>query len=449
MLLFVLIVFGICGILFAHLIKHRSLLLVCLSAWAIGAFSMPSLLFCFVLALINYFLLKNIATKKWLFVSTLCFNIAGLFVFHVYESVYEEWGVVPLIFGFSYLILQFIDYACKVYFQQASPPVGFILYVSSTLYAPKFFMGPITSLPDLQKEMDIKAGTSTNFAYGANRILLGLFKKLVLAESLYIYVHSVLDFKDSYPVITILSGILLYSLQLYFDFSGYSDIAIGVSAMWNIRLPENFNFPFRQKTWASFWQSWHSSLTNWLWQYVFNPLYIFCSRKNFPKIIAQSICVLLVFSCMTFFNGIKSGFLISGLLYTLYYIPGLLSKKGKGVLSGLFIFLLFSISLLFFRSPDYTDYSFLVNQLTNMHNILPTDWPRLYFAPLASGGTLADYFNFSFTILLCIIFLAFERKFFATLSQNKINYGIWFILLLLILTWGVFSSGSRFIYMQF
>ena len=449
MLLFVLIAFGICGMLFSSLTKNRSLLILCLSAVAIAVFSLPSLLFCLVLSSINYLLIKNTAKKKWLFIVTITFNIASLLAFHIYEHYYEEWGVIPLVFGFSYLVLQFIDYTCKVYFKQVSTPANFIQYTSATLYIPKFFMGPITSLPDLEKDIAIKKAIPTKFAYGLNRMLLGLFKKLVLAESLSMYVHSVLDFKETYPAITILSGVLLYSLQLYFDFSGYSDIAIGVSSMWNIHLPENFNFPFRQKTWADFWQSWHSSLTQWLWQYVFNPLYVFFNRRAISKTIAKSICVVAVFSCMAFFNGIKPGFLISALLYALFYLSELIFKRKKNVLSPLFIFLLFSLGLLFFRNPNYTDYSFLIAQLIDVTNFFPNDWLRLYFAPLASGGSLQDYFNFSFTLLLCFGFLLFERKIVSIFSQNKINYVVWFSLLLLLVTWGVFTSGNRFIYMQF
>jgi alginate O-acetyltransferase complex protein AlgI len=449
MLLLVLIAFGICGILFSSVTKNRSLFILCLSALAIGLFSFPSLLFCFFLSAINYLLLKSIAQKKWLFISTIALNILGLFTFHIYEHLYEEWGGIPLLFGFSYLTFQFIDYACKVYFKQIPSPTGIIYYLSATLYVPKFFMGPITSLPELDKYIRTKKETSNNFAYGLNRVLLGLFKKLVLAESLSLYVHSVLDFKDTYPGITILSGAFLFALQLYFDFSGYSDMAIGVSAMWSIPLPENFNFPFRQKTWASFWQSWHSSLTYWLWQYVFNPLYLYFSRRSYSKIITQSICIIVVFSCMALFNGIKSGFFISALLYALFYFAELTLNRKKSRLSGIFIFLLFSISLLFFRSPNYSDYSFLVTQLTNIPLFFPNDWLRLYFAPLASGGTLQDYFNFSFTMLLCLLFLLFERKIVAILFQNKINYLMWFALLLLLTTWGIFTSGDRFIYMQF
>jgi alginate O-acetyltransferase complex protein AlgI len=449
MLLIAIILFGLSGILSSSFYKNRSLLILVLSALAIGAFSLPSLLFCFVIGAANYLFLKNIIQKKLWFIIYICFNLFGLAAFHYYEYFHEEWGIVPIIFGVTYLILQFIDYSCKVYFKQTNAPSNFIQYISAMLYAPKFFMGPIVSLPDIENEIHIKKEIVPNIYYGLNRILLGLFKKLVLAESLAIYVSSILDFKDEYPGITILSGACLYALQLYFDFSGYCDIAIGASVMWNIHLPENFNFPFRQKTWAAFWKSWHSTLTGWLWQYIFMPFYLFFNRRKLNKLLSQSICIFLVFSFMGFFNGIKPGFFVSALLYALFYLIELVFNRKTGIVSNLVMFILFSIGLLFFRTPDYVSYSFLVERLTDFKNFFPNDWLRLYFAPLASGGTLHDYFNLSFTLLLCFTFLFFERKIFTAFSQNKINYRFWFIIVLLLITWGVFTSGNRFIYMQF
>ncbi|MEO8761518.1 MAG: MBOAT family O-acyltransferase, partial [Bacteroidia bacterium] len=428
--------------------KNRTVLVLLLSALAIAAVSLPSLLFCFLIASVNYLFIKNVISKTSIFITCICFNVFGLAAFHYYEIFYQEWGVVPLLFGVTYLTLQFIDYACKVYFKQVIAPVNFLQYTAATLYVPKFFVGPIASLPDVGNEIAVKKENTPAFYYGLNRILLGLFKKLVLAESLVVYVSSALDFKDQYPAITILSGACLYTLQLYFDFSGYCDIAIGVSAMWGINLPENFNFPFRQKTWTVFWQSWHRTLTQWLWQYIFIPLYVFFSRNKINKTFAQSICIMAVFSFMAFFNGIKSGFFVSGFLYALFYLIELIFNGKKSSLSSVFIFLLFSIGLLFFRTPDFPSYSFLVERLTDFKNFFPTDWLRLYFAPIASGGTLQDYFNLSFTLLLCLLFLFFERKIVSIFSANKINFTAWIVVLILLFTWGVFTSGSRFIYMQ-
>src|ERR1700740_163543 len=311
MLLLALILFALSGILFSSVTKNRSILILTLSVIAIVAFSLPSLLFCFTIACINYVFIKNVVGRTGLLITSLLFNLLGLAAFHYYEFLHEEWGVLPVVFGISYLTLQFIDYASKVYFKQAKVPTNFIQYTAAVLYAPKFFMGPIASLPDIEKEISAKQETNPIIYYGLNRILLGLFKKLVLAESLVVYVSSALDFKDSYPVLTILSGACLYALQLYFDFSGYCDIAIGASVMWGINLPENFNFPFRQKTWATFLKKWESTFNQLLLAYFFNPLELFLSKKKLNKQLVKAICVIAVFSFMAFFNGIKSGFFIS------------------------------------------------------------------------------------------------------------------------------------------
>ena len=449
MLLLILILFGLSGILFSTVSKNRSAVILLISAITIAVFSISSLIFCFCIALINYLISRNVIGKKGVFIGGILFNVFGLAVFHYYELFYAEWGIVPVLFGVSYLALQFIDYICKIYFKQAKSPENFIKYVSAVLYAPKFFMGPIVSLPEIEDEISIHKETKANIYYGLNRILLGLFKKLVLAESLVVYVSSVLDFKDAYPGLTVLTGTCFYALQLYFDFSGYCDIAIGSSVIWNINLPENFNFPFRQKTWAAFWKSWHSTLTNWLWQYIFMPLYLYFGRKKLNKWITQGISIAAVFVAMAFFNGIKSGFFISALLYALFYLIELLFKRKAGIISNLFIFLLFALGLLFFRNSDYSNYSLLTERLTDLNNFFPADWLRQYFAPLASGGTLQDYFNFVFTLLLCFCFLSFERKICAVFYKNNIDYRVWFITSLLLITWGVFTSGSRFIYMQF
>ena len=160
---------------------------------------------------------------------------------------------------------------------------------------------------------------------------------------------------------------------------------------------------------------------SYLGKYVFNPKYLFLSRRKVNKVFAQGICIVAVFTCMAFFNGMKSGFFISAFLYALFYLIELIITKKGFPFSNLYIFLLFSIGLVFFRTPDYANYSFLMERLADFKNLLTDEWLRLYFAPLASGGTQQDYFNLSFTLILCFGFLFFERRIVGVFSQNKIN----------------------------
>src|ERR1700745_643041 len=110
MLSLVLILFALAGILFSSITINRSVLILALSALAIAAFSIPSLLFCFIIACINYVFIKNVVGKTNFFIISILFNLLGLAAYHYYEFLYEEWGVVPVVFGVSYLTLQFIDY---------------------------------------------------------------------------------------------------------------------------------------------------------------------------------------------------------------------------------------------------------------------------------------------------------------------------------------------------
>jgi len=450
-LLFCLIAFGLCGIASRFLVGTRTPVILLLSVGTIAFLNPASLLFCFLLLSLNFFLLRTVSGKKSVFVFSVAINFAAFLLFQLYSSLINEYiyAGLPVLVGVTYLSLQFIDYLCKVYFSNEKAPSHFFTYATAVFYLPKFFSGPIASLPQIEKEINPSKEAPSNVHYGLNRLLLGLLKKLVLAESLSPMFHSFMYFNDSYPGLTILYAVFLYSLQLYFDFSGYSDMAIGVSAIWGIHLPENFNFPFRQKSWGDFWKSWHSSLTNWLWQYIFNPLFLLFTRRNTNKMIASFICAILVFSCMAVFNGVQSGFYLSAGIFAVFYFAENLLGAGKNFISGFSVFLLFSIGLIYFRCPDYISYTHITKNLFFSGNFVPTNWLGDFLAPLASGGTQHDYFNLTVSLLLCFVFLLFERKLYAAFSTNQINYIAWFVFIILLLSWGVFESGERFIYMQF
>lgn len=445
MLLWCLLAFGLMGILCRPLAGARLPVILLLSIGSIAFMSPASLLLCLLVAGINFLLLRS--SGRGLFVFSVCFNVAVLLAYQVYELVLKSspapW---PVLLGVAFLSLQHIDHLFRVRLGQAQKPQGFCLYLAAVFYLPKFFSGPIASLPAVTQQ--IIQPQQTSVAVGLSRFLLGLFKKLVLAESLALCVHSVLDFNDAWPGLTYLCGTLLYSLQLYFDFAGYTDMAVGVSMTWGIVLPENFNFPFRQRSWAGFWKSWHSSLTGWLWQYIFNPLFLFLGRRNISKTIATLLCALAAFAGMALFNGLQSGFFISAAIFALFYFFSSISGNKKSVFNSLFIFLIFSLSLIFFRDPQPQKYSFIIQQIFNS-NFFPANWQAGFFAPLASGGTQHDYFNLTVTLILVLLFFTFERKIYRLFTQEKTNYAAWFITILLLLLWGVFTNGERFIYMQF
>lgn len=447
MLLLCLIAFGFAGMAFGNLKTSRPIIILLLSAGTIAFISPGSALVCLLLLLFNFPLISH-SQKTNTFIICVVLNVLALVAFHAYMLKRSDFTTgLPALLGISYLTLQLIDNAFKVRYRQVSGPMGFISFVSSALYLPKFFSGPIASLPDVARQ--IKSPVTKSIEFGLNRLLLGLFKKLVLADSIAPIVHSVLDFNDSYPGFTVLTAALLFTLQLYLDFSGYSDMAIGISSLWGIELPENFKFPFRQRSWSAFWKSWHSSLTDWLWQYIFSPLFLYLNRKSCHKLITTMVCALCVFAGMALFNGLLPGFYISAGVVAIFYLGEQVLKIKDNIVKPIVLFFVFSIALMFFRTPGWEGIKGLVANFFNLARFIPANWLKDFWAPLASGGTQHDYFNLTISLLLSLGFVLFERKVFTLFSQNKVNFIAWFVLLLLILFWGVFDGGERFIYMQF
>lgn len=447
MLLGCLITFGLIGLAAPYFSSSRNSVIVLVSAGMIALLSPASLLFCAFTAMVNFFLLKGV-TKRPALTAAILFNVLVLLGFHGYQLFYRQyqWAGIPALLGVSFLSLQYIDHLFLVHFSQRPAPDRLLPYFGAVFYLPKFFSGPVASLPLVQEQISFESDGAARA--GLNRILLGLVKKLVLAGSLALPVHSVFDYQDAYPGLTYLVAAMLYALQLYFDFSGYSDIAIGVSKLWGIDLPENFSLSFRQKSWSDFWKNWHASLTNWLWQYIFNPVFLMLGRKKVNKTLCYLLASGSVFGAMAFFNGLESGYYLSAAFFAVFYCWEKLWNAKPSAARTPVIFLLFSIALIFFRNPARENYSFISGRLFDAQ-FFPVNWLSGFAAPLASGGSQQDYFNLLVSLCLAILFLLYERKLTRILSSDTLNYYVWFMLLLVLAGWGVFESGERFIYMQF
>ncbi len=351
------------------------------------------------------------------------------------------------IYGSSFLIIFFIDHLLRSSPHRESHLLSFVNFAASAFYLPRFFSGPIVNTIDLQDQISSNSETKHELASSSDRLLLGFFKQIVIADSIYPMVHSVLDYSHPYPFLTVYTACALYSLQLYFAFSGYTDIALGVSGLIGISLPENFNRPFSQKNWSAFWNSWHSSLTQWLWQFVFTPVYLTMSRWGLKLLLAETCSVITVFLAMAFFNGIQVGYFISAGIFALFY---LLEKVFRWHFCNKWlIFIVFSFGLFFFRQPGLEKAIWFLQQAVEFKNYLPSQWPAEFFAPLANGGHQQDYFNFGFSLLITFSFLFAENKISLLLKGEKSRVAVWMVLLFLVIIWGVFGNGENFAYVQF
>jgi D-alanyl-lipoteichoic acid acyltransferase DltB (MBOAT superfamily) len=277
--------------------------------------------------------------------------------------------ILPL--GISFFTFKLISYILEINRENIKPEKDFVNFALYVAFFPTIMAGPIdrpaTFLPQLQEKRPFDCDL---FADGCRQILYGLFKKAVIADSLNSEVSVIYDSfhvyqGGAYTGSTLLLAMFLYAFTMYADFSGYSDMAIGVGKILGLRITKHFNYPFFARNIAEFWRNWHISLTTWLTDYVFTPLCIqFRDAGKFGIILATIINFLLV----GLWHGADLTFVIFGLIQGVLYIPLLLNGKftrNKKIIPGIgglpklkdfcgmcLTFVLFSFSLIFLRAEN-------------------------------------------------------------------------------------------------
>ena len=219
---------------------------------------------------------------------------------------------VTLPIGISFYVFQSMSYIIDVYRDDApvqKNPITFGTYV--TLF-PQLIAGPIVRYADVAEQLSTRRENVTQFASGIRLFIIGLAKKVLLANQMGL----LWDNLQTQPgTLAAWVGIAAYSLQLYFDFSGYSDMAIGLGRMMGFEFLINFNYPYIAKSVTDFWRRWHISLSTWFKEYVYIPLG--GNRKGLPR---QIINLLIVWGLTGFWHGASWNFLLWGLYYGLLLI---------------------------------------------------------------------------------------------------------------------------------
>jgi alginate O-acetyltransferase complex protein AlgI len=190
--------------------------------------------------------------------------------------------VLPL--GISFFTFHLISYVVDIYRGAAGPqrnPIDFALYIC---FFPQLIAGPIIRYHDVETQLTGRTVTVAKFSSGCERFIVGLAKKAILANQFAVPADGIfaLNTADLSPQ-TAWFGLLCYALQLYFDFSGYSDMAIGLGRMFGFEYLENFNYPFISQSISEFWRRWHISLSNWFRDYLYTPLAMAAARRNAGK----------------------------------------------------------------------------------------------------------------------------------------------------------------------
>jgi len=231
--------------------------------------------------------------------------------------------IIPI--GISFYTFHGISYLVDIYYKRIKPNNDIVEYNLFVAYFPLLVAGPIERATHLLPQL----GKKRNFNYnqsisGLRLILWGMFKKVVVADSLSNIVYQVFLNYSHLNAISLITGVVSLSFLIYGDFSGYSDIARGVSRLFGIELIKNFNFPYFSKSIGEYWSRWHISLSSWLNDYVFTPLAI--QYRNWGK-IGVYLAVFLTFLISGFWHGAAWHYVAQGVLFSIFYIPVVFSTK--------------------------------------------------------------------------------------------------------------------------
>ena len=230
---------------------------------------------------------------------------------------------ITLPLGISFITFRSVSYCLDVYWgtcKAEKNPLNVALYIS---FFPQVTMGPTTKFHEFQPQLCKRNFSMENMEDGAKRIIIGLAKKLILANQLGIVVDKVFLMQDSErTVLAAWIGIIGYLLQLYYDFAGYSDIAIGLGKLFGFQTPENFDYPYMAKSAAEFWNRWHMTLGAWLKDYIYVPVFRTCNGRKL-KLLKQEISFrhadyIALFAVWTF-SGVWHGAAWNFILFGYYY----------------------------------------------------------------------------------------------------------------------------------
>lgn len=368
---------------------------------------------------------------------------------HIMNAIGIQAGYVTLNIvlpvGISFYTFQALSYTIDVYKRRVSATSDIVAFAAYISFFPQLVAGPIERASNLLPQFQI----ARHFDYvkavdGMRQILWGLFKKVVVADNCAIVVDQVFNNYESFSSANLIWAAVLFSIQIYGDFSGYSDIAIGTAKLFGIELMRNFRVPYFSRDIAEFWRRWHISLNTWFRDYVYIPLG--GSRCGKTKILRNT---LIVFVLSGLWHGANWTFVCWGLYHALLFIPLILMgvnrkhlddlspKKGaiKELLQIIVTFILVTIGWIIFRADN------IVEALDYISHIF-----------IAGGCSLIS--SKTIVVYLIILFI-FEWNYrtcnhalyLVNIKYRWLRYVIYYALLALI--WINSSSVEQFIYFQF
>ena len=227
--------------------------------------------------------------------------------------------------GISFYTFQTLSYTIDVYNKKLEPTKDFLAFMAFVSFFPQLVAGPIERATNLLPQFHVKREfVYKNAVDGLRQALWGLFKKVVIADNCATYANMIFNNQEDYSGSTLLMGAFFFAFQIYGDFSGYSDIAIGISRLFGFNLKRNFAFPYFSRDIAEFWRRWHISLSTWFRDYLYIPL---GGSRGGTKMKVRNTFIIFIVS--GFWHGANWTFVVWGALNAIYFLPLLLANKNR------------------------------------------------------------------------------------------------------------------------
>ena len=423
-------------------IKNIVLLLFSLAFYAWGE---PYYFFLMLLMIIVNYKLTIMMDKKEskrIFVFLIIFNLLSLFSFkylnfcitnvnNIFNTNLKTLNL-SLPIGISFYTFQVLSYVIDVYRKKVKPQTSFISLACYVSAFPQLIAGPIVRYTDIEKEINDRKVTSDDFADGIRRFISGLGKKVLIANNVSYVCDSIFALgAPTAGFIGILIATISYTLQIYFDFSGYSDMAIGLGRMCGFHYNENFNHPYISTTVTEFWRRWHISLSSFFKDYVYIPLG--GNKKGTFKHIRN---ILIVWALTGLWHGDSWNFIIWGLYYGIILIIEKYLFKKKEFKSHIYTMIIVMFGWLIFRQTSTSELFSSFKALFGVYGL--GNIKSLYYLGIFSSRFIIA---FILGIILSINVINFK--------SNKIKDILLIIIFVISIIFIVVSSYNPFIYFRF
>lgn len=438
--------------------KYRKAILLLSSCIFIGYYHIAFLIIALLISLATFFLGKWVGQSKHekdtkrIYISGLCFLITGWLAFRYANLLPGVHWLFPL--GISFYTFQALSYLTEIYWKEEEPEENLADFMIYMLFFMKFLSGPIERARDMLPQL--KSGKPVAYpsiVYGMKLIVVGLIKKLILADYISPYIDGIFNSIHTASGIQLLMACLLYPVELYGDFSGYTDIALGGACMLGFKLSPNFNRPFIAQTTAEFWRRWHMSLSFWVRDYLYLPLSSGMRRWGQWGVF---LSLSLTFAGLGAWHGAGWNYIIYGLIQGLIIFyemkTAMIRNKIKNwignplfaTLSILRTYLLFAFSLIFFRLESVSDALYYIRNISFSTH---ANWKEVSIGIPDHNCIVAGS---ALVLILVYEYFMSKRDLLEALEKQPmlVRWSIYYLLAIMLFTLGQFNSDS-FIYLQF